>query len=99
MTDTSTLPRIAVVEDDQDLSLLMRDALRDSGYEVVSYFKPTPDIGESFRAYRPALIILDLRLHSYVNGWEIITALKDDDDLKDIPVIVSTGAVDQIAAN
>lgn len=93
------LARIAVVEDDIDVSRIIRDMLRESGHEVVSYLKPSRDIVEHLKTLRPDLVIVDARLNESVTGWDIIHALRDGDGTSGIPVIVCSGAVDQIAQN
>lgn len=91
------MARIAVVEDDYDLSRVIRDVLRESGHDVVSYFQPSSDIVENIRNYNPDLIVLDVRLNDSITGWNIIFALKADGATSDIPVILCSGASEQIA--
>lgn len=93
------LARIAVVEDDIDVSRTIRDMLRESGHEVISYLRPSWDIIEHLKTLRPDLVIVDARLNESVTGWDIIHALRDGGDMNQIPVIVCSGAVDQIAQN
>ena len=88
-----------MIEDDFDVSRIIGDVLRDSGHEVVSYFKPSADILEHVRTFRPDLVILDARLNSPVTGWGIITSLKQDPDTRAIPIIVCSAAINQIEQN
>jgi DNA-binding response OmpR family regulator len=85
-----------MVEDDFDLSRLVRDVLRESQHEVVSYVRPSVDVLEHLKTYRPDLIILDARLNSTVTGWDIIESLKADPETASIPVIVCSGAAKEI---
>jgi DNA-binding response OmpR family regulator len=93
----SLLERIVVIEDDVDLSCIIRDVLRESNFDVVSYVRPNFDVLEHIRGYRPALVILDARLNASISGWDIITALKEDPEMRDIPLILSSGATREIA--
>jgi DNA-binding response OmpR family regulator len=92
----SKLSRIAVVEDDFELSRLMRDVLRDSGHEVLSYVQPSTDIVTNITDSRPDLVIVDLRLNDSVSGWDIIAALRRNELTRSIPLILCTGAADQV---
>ena len=42
---------------------------------------------EAVRRNRPSAVLLDIRLPG-MDGWEVLTALKQDPDTRDIPVIV-----------
>lgn len=90
------MARIALVEDDSDISHLMREVLNEAGHEVVPYFQPSTDILQHVKNYCPDLVILDLRLTPTVSGWDIIDAVKSDSDTQDIPLILVTGAREQI---
>ncbi len=48
-------------------------------------------IGKYTHAPRPDLILLDLELPGR-DGREILTAVRDDDDLKEIPVVILTSS-------
>lgn len=86
------MAKIVVIEDDFDISRLIRDVLRESNYEVVSYVRPNADIIQHLREYRPDLILLDARLNASVSGWDIIDSLKADRETAEIPIILASGA-------
>jgi DNA-binding response OmpR family regulator len=90
------LTRIAIVEDDYDLSRLIRDVLRESGHDVVSYFQPSPDTLESLKTYKPDLVILDLRLNSYVTGLELVSSLKEEPSLSGVPIVMCSADTEQL---
>lgn len=82
---------ILIVEDDE----LLRDAfkllLEDAGYQVL-------EAGSADAALRlvierlPALVVLDLGLPDRP-GLDVVRAMRQDQDLKDTPVIALTGRV------
>ena len=92
----SFLSRIVIVEDDFDLSRVIKDMLEDLGHEVVSYVQPSPDIPEHLKMYGADLLVVDARLNTSISGWEIIRAVRADPETEDLPIIVCSGAVDQI---
>jgi CheY-like chemotaxis protein len=93
------LTRIAVVEDEPDISRVIRDVLRESGYDVVSYFNPSADILDHIRELNPDIVIVDARLNCSITGWDIIEALKQDPATSTIRIIVCSGALDQIKSH
>jgi DNA-binding response OmpR family regulator len=93
------LARIVVVEDDFDLSRIIKDVLEDEGHEVISYMQPSPDVPEHLRINHADLVIVDARLNNSVSGWDIIEALKANTETVSLPIIVCSGATEQIEAH
>jgi DNA-binding response OmpR family regulator len=93
------LTRIAVIEDDFELSRLMRDVLRESGHEVVSFMQPSGDTVQHLEEYKPDLVVLDLRLNSSVTGWDVISAMREDPTVRSVPIVVVSGAEREVEAN
>lgn len=88
---------VLLIEDDEDDVRLTREALKDS--KVIVSMEVAVDGEEALRrlrrqgsfadAARPDLILLDLNLPR-VSGREVIKELKQDPELKLIPVVVLT---------
>ncbi|ABC24001.1 response regulator receiver protein [Rhodospirillum rubrum ATCC 11170] len=79
---------ILIVEDNELNMKLFNDLLQASGYDTVQ----TNDgrkVVDLARAHRPDLILMDIQLPE-VSGLEVTRMLKDDGDLKAIPVIAVT---------
>jgi DNA-binding response OmpR family regulator len=93
------LARIVIVEDDFDLSRVIKDMLEDIGHEVVAYVQPSPDVPEHLKMYGADLLVVDARLNDSVTGWEIIEAVRGAPETRELPIIVCSGAVDQIEAH
>ena len=81
---------ICFVEDEVDLSNLIQTYLERSGYEVVTFTKGQEAI--DYIGNKVDLWILDIMLGDDVNGYDIIKAIREQDD--NVPVIF-TSARDQ----
>jgi CheY-like chemotaxis protein len=83
---------ILIVEDDVDLRETLCSALGLYDLQVVGV--KDGDEALDFLVFQsaPAAIILDLRLPGELNGWDLLHWMRRDPDLKDVPVIVVSGA-------
>jgi two-component system cell cycle response regulator DivK len=85
----ASMPKTVLIVEDNELNMkLFRDLLEAHGYTTVQ----TSDGLEALdlaRAHRPDLILMDIQLPE-VSGLEITKWLKDDDELKSIPIIAVT---------
>ena len=85
---------IYIVEDDIDIRELEGDALKNSGYEVMSF-------GESqafFNACNetvPSLVLLDIMLPNE-DGLSILTKIRADERMQKVPVIMVTAKTSEI---
>ncbi|MEP9410472.1 MAG: response regulator [Candidatus Brocadia sp.] len=77
---------VLVVEDDPKTSELLCVFLNKSGYKTISAFDGEEALQKA-RAFKPFAITLDVMLPKK-DGWEVLKELKEDKDVKDIPVLV-----------
>lgn len=92
---------VLLVDDDQDCRMLMRDAIEQgrlnkkicevsNGAEALRFLhREGPYAG----APRPELIYLDIEMPE-MTGQEVLAAVKNDPELRDIPVVMMTGLDD-----
>jgi len=80
--------KILIVEDNQDNRELVAKVLKLTGYHVIEAVDGQEAI-EKARAENPDLILMDLFIPK-IDGYEVTKRLKDDKDLKHIPVIALT---------
>lgn len=82
---------IVVVEDDKSVAELISFKLEAEGYSADIYHDGSV-AWEALTANgaRPDLIVLDLVMPG-LDGLEVLRRLQDEEDLKEIPVIVLTG--------
>jgi DNA-binding response OmpR family regulator len=86
------LAKIVVIEDDVTFLDLLRVHLASAGHEVLT----AEDAALGLRAViteAPDLVLLDLTV-PYLDGFEMMKALRNDPATKAIPVIVLTGRGD-----
>jgi len=84
-----SMAKTVLIVEDNDLNMkLFNDLLQANGYQTLQ----TKDGREAIdlaRANRPDLILMDIQLPE-ISGLEITKMLKEDDELKAIPVIAVT---------
>lgn len=86
------MPRILVVDDDKTLLDLLSVHLRSVGYSIVAAADPAVAI-RMVLANPPDLILLDITL-PFLDGFELLRALRGDPISRDIPVVMLTARDD-----
>ncbi len=81
-------PTVLIVEDNELNMKLFHDLLDAHGFETLQT-RNGMEAMELARTHRPDLILMDIQLPE-VSGLEVTKWLKDDDELRDIPVIAVT---------
>ena len=79
---------VLIVEDNELNMKLFSDLLEANGYQTVQTRNGVEAVGLA-RKHRPDLILMDIQLPE-VSGLQVTQWLKDDDELKSIPVIAIT---------
>jgi two-component system alkaline phosphatase synthesis response regulator PhoP len=85
--------RVLVIEDERDVAELLRYHLAREGYDVRLSASGVEGIREA-KESRPDMVLLDIMVPE-LNGWEVCRRLKQDPDLRGIPVIMVTGRVEE----
>jgi CheY-like chemotaxis protein len=84
--------KVLVVDDDRDTLDLLRQALNAQGFEVLTTGSGRRAM-QLARQEKPDLILLDLKLPGGMDGYQVLTQLKQSEDTANIPVIVITGSL------
>jgi DNA-binding response OmpR family regulator len=79
---------VLVVEDEDDLSQLVRINLEIAGYTVDTASDGAEALA-SIRSDPPDLVLLDVMM-PVLDGWQVLRSLKEDDATQDIPVVMLT---------
>ena len=77
---------VLAVDDNPDMIVLIRDALKEAPYRVIGVQEPDRVI-EVVQEMRPSAITLDV-LMADVNGWQILDQLKRNPSTASIPVVM-----------
>ena len=86
--------RIAVVEDEEDISTLIRHNLEAEGYKVDVYADGIEAL-QAIRANPPSLLLLDILLPG-IDGKEVCMALRRDYDFPIIMVSAKSSEMDKV---
>ena len=85
---------VLVVEDDPSVRGLLQTLLSAEGYDVATASDGLAGLVKA-TASHPALVLLDLMMPD-LGGVRVLEEMRDDADLRDIPVIVVTGKIDAV---
>ncbi len=87
------MKKILVVDDDPSIRYAIKEGF------FTEYDIKTAESGKKCFRYLeseiPDLILLDIMMPE-INGWEVIRRLKDNENWKDIPIIIITARTDDV---
>lgn len=88
------MSKIMLIEDDRTMVDLLKTLLAIEGYDVVA-FRAGEELFSTIRKENPDVILLDVNLKNlgvhWASGFDLLAALRQDQDLCKIGVIVSSG--------
>jgi CheY-like chemotaxis protein len=88
------MSKVLLVEADTPIISLLETLLEIDGYEVAA-FRGREDILDMVRRERPDLVLLDVNLKNFGiqdrDGFDVLRAIRADDGLKSIGVVMSSG--------
>ncbi len=82
------MTEVMVVDDEPGIRFIVRKILSNEGYDVIEAGSGKECL-EKLKVGRSDLILLDI-MRPGMDGWETCRKIKDDDDLKTIPVVMQT---------
>jgi CheY-like chemotaxis protein len=86
--------KILIVEDDPDFTKALKVTLESEQYAVVTAADRTEGM-EKIRNDKPDLVILDVMMSTWSDGFEMSRELKKDPQYKDIPILILTAVKDR----
>jgi len=90
MTETKA-HTVLIVEDEEDLREMMREALERKGYAVVTAQEGQDALNKIEGIDQLCLVLLDLLMPG-MNGWDFFTKMRERPELAQVPVIVHSSA-------
>jgi CheY-like chemotaxis protein len=92
-TTTASPPkRILIVDDEPDVTFLVRLNLQKTGRFQVREENHSPQALAAAREFRPDLILLDVMMPE-MDGGDVLALLKEDANLRQVPVVFLTATV------
>jgi len=77
--------RVLIVDDDRVILRLLQVNFRLEGFDVETASRGDEAL-EKAGTYRPDAVVLDVMMPG-IDGWEVCRRLKEDPDMKDVPVV------------
>jgi DNA-binding response OmpR family regulator len=84
------MTKVLLAEDDYTMVSLLTTLLGLEGFQVVTVLDKTGDILENIRKEMPDVILMDVHLGD-LNGLPIVKELRQQEDLKNIRIIMASG--------
>jgi CheY-like chemotaxis protein/HAMP domain-containing protein len=79
---------VLIIEDDRDFAQWLVDTSREKGFKALATARGNQGL-EWVREFHPAAVLLDLTLPD-ISGWNVLDRLKDDLNMRHIPVFILT---------
>lgn len=86
--------KILIADDDQDIRDSVQAILESRQYDVVTAADRIEGM-DKIKTEKPDLIILDVMMSTWQDGFEMARELKDDPQFKEIPILMMTGLKEQ----
>jgi CheY-like chemotaxis protein len=82
--------KILIVDDDPDFTMAIKTILQTEHYTIVTASDKTKGM-EKIETDKPDLVILDVMMSTWSDGFEMSRELKKDPQHEDIPILMLTG--------
>ncbi len=82
--------KILIVDDDPDLTVVLKTVLEGESY-VVDTAPGRAEGMEKLRADKPDLLLLDVMMATWSDGFEMAREIRKNPEFKDMPILMLTG--------
>jgi DNA-binding response OmpR family regulator len=93
LTDDPGTYTILVVDDELDLRSQLAEHLEEEGYRVLTASTGI-DALRFIRTKQPDLVLLDVNMPGWLDGFRVLEAVRGDDGMRDTQIIMLTGVTD-----
>ena len=90
--------KILIVDDDPDVVKSLRAALESEQYTVFEASSRTEGM-EAVKTNMPDLIVLDVMMSTWQDGFEMSRELKENPEYKNIPILILSGIKEKVGIN
>jgi CheY-like chemotaxis protein len=87
--------KILIADDDQDIRESVQAILESRQYDVVTAADRIEGM-DKIKTENPDLVILDVMMSTWQDGFEMARELKNDPQCKEIPILMMTGVKEKI---
>lgn len=84
--------KVLIIEDEQTIKMILEEILTDEGYQVTTATDGSDGLNKLQTEPKPDIVLVDLRMPN-VTGKDVVLKMRSIPKLKDIPVIIISGAV------
>jgi len=86
------LNKIMLIEDDSTMVTLLKTFLEFEGFEIspLDTYASITEILGCIRQEKPDIVLLDVHLNNF-SGFDLLKAIRDDLELKDLLILMSSG--------
>jgi CheY-like chemotaxis protein len=84
------MTKVLVVDDDRDLVESTKAILESAGHEVGCAYSGEEGFRHA-RSWKPDVMVLDVMMTHDTEGFETVKRLRNDDETRDLPIIMLTG--------
>ncbi len=88
--------RILVVDDEPDFASIVQANLKKEGFDVDVAYDGKEGL-EKIKANQPDAIVLDVMMPE-MDGYELCSILKGDENFQDIPIVMLTAVADHVGS-
>jgi len=81
--------KILIVDDDVDILTVIKTILENEGHQIIMAKDKTEAIAKA-KAEKPDVAICDVMMTTHYEGFELAEALKNDEELNGMPVLMQT---------
>lgn len=89
------MARILIIDDDPDIVEAMRVVLESKNHKVISAKNGAEGL-KKVKLEKPELILLDVMMETMDKGFDVAREIKNDEDTKNIPILMLTAIKDKI---
>lgn len=86
------MSKVMLVEDDLTMLSLLGTLMEMEGFQVIKHSDETTveELLDTLRQQQPDVVLMDIHIHQ-INGMDVVRIMRQEDDLRQIRVLMSSG--------